>query len=259
MSVILRCDNFDIQQIAESGQCFRIENITLNTWQVMAFDRALVVVKKQNNEHEFQCSQDEFTHIWRDYFDLDADYGSITKLVRNDAYLTAAVNYGNGIRILKQDLWETIISFVISQQNNISRIKSLISKLCAPYGLHFPTAAEILHYSVEDLQCLGFGYRAQYIHQISQAVYSGDFDLLKLQNMSYQTAISYLLKLHGVGIKVANCIALFALHKTEAFPIDVWIKRIIDTHYNGKFNYLSFGQNAGIIQQYMYFYERRLL
>ena len=235
-----------------------MDNVSPDTWQVKALDHGVTIVKHADNSHEFLCSADEYNAIWYDYFDLKTDYSDFAKLAVGDEYLTAAVKYGYGIRILRQDLWEMIISFVISQQNNIPRIKSLIRKLCEPYGERFPTQYELAEHSVEYFKNLGFGYRSEYLYRIAQDISSGRFDLDKLRNMQYPDAIRYLLKLHGVGIKVANCIALFGLYKTEAFPVDVWIQRIITRHYNGAFNYKKFGQYAGIIQQYMYFYERSL-
>lgn len=258
MSQILRSNNFDIQQIAESGQCFRINCTGQNTWQVIALNRRLVIIKHSDGVHEFHCSQNEFDKVWRDYFDLNTDYTSVAKIAYGDPYLMAAIEYGRGIRILKQDLWEMIVSFVISQQNNIPRIKATINKLCAPYDDKFPTPYDIAQYSIEYLKSLGLGYRADYIYRISHDICDGAFDLQKLKMLNYQDAVLYLLKLRGVGIKVANCVALFGLYKTEAFPIDVWIQRIIDKHYNGVFDYKKFGQYAGIIQQYMYFYERNV-
>jgi N-glycosylase/DNA lyase len=189
---------------------------------------------------------------------MDRDYGKIKADIRatGDPYLTAAVNYGCGIRILRQDPWETIVTFLISQQNNMSRIRSIIAKLCRPYGYQFPTPNLLASYTKDDFVALGLGYRARYLHKIVQAVLDGKLNLSELQVMNAVDAVAFLTRFDGIGHKVANCIALFGLHKLDAFPIDVWIRRIIDEQYGGNFDETRFPGYAGIVQQYMFFYRR---
>lgn len=252
-------DSFCIQQIADSGQCFRIYQLTDNIWRVIAKGKHVDVQELKKGQHKFLCSDDDFYSTWYDYFDFGTNYGHIKDMIlsQNDPYLINAIKFGYGIRILRQDCWEALISFVISQQNNIPNIRKVIKKLCCN-SEQFPSADVLKNYSIDELRDLRMGYRAEYIHDIAQRVASGKFDLNALKNLPYSEALKKLMTLHGVGVKVANCVALFGLHHTEAFPIDVWINRIIQKRYSGRFDYSKFGNAAGIIQQYMYFYERSL-
>lgn len=257
----IQIPDFSIEQIANSGQCFRINQLDGdNLWQVVAFGKILKIQQINTNEVIFHCSEEEYLDLWKNYFDLDRDYKKIKMLILNtgDPYLIKAVKYGYGLRILKQDIWEVIVSFVISQRNNISRIKRIIENLCMPYGVKFPSPSILAKFSEKKFKTLGLGYRTKYLINIAHAVASGKFDVEYLKSLEYLEAIRYLKLLQGIGDKVANCIALFGLHKIEAFPIDVWIKRIIDRRYNGRFDLTPFFSYAGIIQQYMFFYERSL-
>lgn len=255
----LKLKDFDIEQIADSGQCFRMNRIEDDTWELFAMDRYLKVQKK-NGFHIFYCGQEEFDNFWFDYFDLQTDYSEIKKriLATNDKYLTKAVNYGNGLRILHQDLWEMIVSMVISQQNNIPRIKSCLKILCKINKGKFPTPNDFLKFPKEDLNSVKLGYRKNYLLNISEIICNGSFNLEKLKKMKYSEAMDYLKTLHGVGDKVANCIALFGMYKIEAFPIDVWIKRILNTYYHNNFSLENWNLQdiGGIVQQYMFFFER---
>jgi N-glycosylase/DNA lyase len=251
--------DFDLHQIANSGQCFRVSETSENVWEVRAFNRRLLIRQEGEKQgYVFECSSEEFNKIWFDYFDLGRDYGKIKANIRaiGDSYLTAAVDYGYGIRILRQELWETIVTFLISQQNNIPRIKNTIRKLCQPYDGRFPTPALLSQYTEDAFLALGLGYRAQYLQNIVKAVIEGNLNLQKLKTMNSFDVINFLKSFSGIGNKVANCIALFGLHKVDAFPIDVWIRRIIDEQYGGNFDKSRFSEYAGIVQQYMFFYRR---
>jgi N-glycosylase/DNA lyase len=253
----IELDDFDIEQIAQSGQCFRINKTGDNRWTIIAFSRKLNVF--QFGTHcGFDCSEDEFLEIWYDYFDLQTDYSKIKQMVKNtgDNYLINAVNFGYGVRVLRQDIWEMVVSYIISQQNNITRIKNIIERICQPFSDKFPTAIDLQNYTILDFQNLGLGYRAKFLFEMVQNVVNKKIILENLGTMPYDDLIQYLKQFNGIGDKVANCIALFGLHKTEAFPIDVWMRRIINTKYSGNFDYKQFGKFAGIIQQYMFFYER---
>ena len=257
----LELEDFDIAQIAESGQCFRMYRVTDDTWELFALNRFLKVRKKEGT-HIFYCDQKEFNDFWFNYFDLQTDYGEIKKriLATNDEYLIEAVKFGSGLRILRQDLWEVMVSFIISQQNNIPRIKNCLKKLCDINEGKFPTPDDFLNFREADLDSVKLGYRKNYLLKISEAISDGNFDLEKLRKMNYSEAMKYLKTLYGVGDKVANCIALFGMHQIEAFPIDVWIKRILETRYCNDFSLERWGLQGvgGIVQQYMFFYERRL-
>lgn len=251
-------NDFDIEQIADSGQSFMIDRVACDFWQVLAFNKKLMVKKHSQTFHELFCSEKDYREIWEKYFDFETDYGKIKAFIEtfNDPYLSNAVRFGFGIRILRQELFETIVSFIISQQNNIPRIKNLIKKLCQPNGDRFPDAETLAKYSESDLKNLGFGYRAKYIRDIAAAVQNGKLNLDSLKQMDFESAIKYLKGFNGIGDKVANCISLFGLHKTEAFPKDVWVKRIIAEKYAGFFDHTVFKNYAGIVQQYMFFYQR---
>lgn len=247
--------DLSFEQIAASGQCFRFEACD-GYWIVSAFDRVLKV-QQIENLCLFHCSESEFDDIWHDYFDLATDYSEIKRKIvaQNDPFLTEAVKFGWGLRILRQDLWETLVTFLISQRNNIPRIRKTVLALCN--GAHFPTPDELKNHSVEDFRRLGLGYRAKYLYELVQKVVNREFDLQALYDKA--TAMTHLQQLPGVGIKVASCVALFALHHLDAFPVDVWIKRAIDTHYNGSFSLQdSLKDYAGVVQQYMFFYQRSL-
>ncbi|MDR3180142.1 MAG: hypothetical protein LBT70_04585 [Holosporaceae bacterium] len=255
----IRPADFNLHQIENSGQCFRISEISANVWEVHAFNKRLLIRQEgERHDYVFECSSEEFRKIWFDYFDMGRDYGKIKSNLRaiGDPYLTAAVDYGYGIRILRQDLWETIVTFLISQQNNISRIKNTIVKLCRPYDDRFPTPDLLSKYTENDFLALGLGYRAKYLQNIVKAVRENNLNLRELKTMNSFEAINFLKSFRGIGDKVANCIALFGLHKVDAFPIDVWIKRIIDERYGGNFDKTRFSEYAGIVQQYMFFYRR---
>lgn len=253
-------EDFDIEQIANSGQCFRITKMSNSKWMIKAFGKTLYINKENMNKYIFDCTEKEYINIWHDYFDLGTDYSKYKNIIRSsgDKYLMDAINFGYGIRILRQDLWETIVSFIISQQNNITRIKRIIERLCCAFGDDFPSPALLKDYSEDDFKKLGLGYRSKYLVGLVRAVLDDSLNLDYIKTLATKDALAYLQKFHGIGEKVANCIALFSLHKTEAFPQDVWIKRIIATRYTGKFPFNKYATFAGIVQQYMFFYERSL-
>lgn len=263
--VSLISEFFDIEQIASSGQCFRIDKIDFDIWHVYALNGNVQIQKKIYNGdkiHLFYSSQEKFDKIWNPYFDLNVDYKIFQQRIykTKDEYLIAAMQFGKGIRILRQDLWEMIVSFVISQQNNIPRIKSCIKKLCDINDGQFPSAEDFLKFNSNQLHSVKLGYREHYLLKISEVIVDKKFFLEDLKRMSYVTALKHLKTLYGVGDKVANCIALFGLHHMNAFPVDVWMKKIINKHYNGNFYLDKYDLKdiGGLVQQYMFFYERSL-
>ncbi len=280
---------FNLKQIAESGQCFRMNPLPPEIlpkgadygYRIISHGRILYVWQKKM-EVFFDCDEMD-TAFWLHYFDIDTDYQAIINSISpKDSYLTAASQAGSGIRILCQDPWEMIITFVISQQKTIPKIKELVEALCSAYGqplLHdgalsaFPSPQELSRASLEDLQSLKLGYRAKYIHKLCQDAVSGTLDLDKLSNMNYEESMEYLTGFYGIGKKVANCVCLFGLHHISAFPVDTWIEKILIAQYYDKQKYRhipkaslydkiikdSFGQYggcAGIMQQYIFYYER---
>lgn len=258
--------NFSLRQICESGQCFRLNELTPDSYELVAFGKYLRL-QQQGEEISFHCNEEEFQSIWRSYFDLDGDYERMIASVREkDAYLKAAVSYGSGIRILKQDLWEMIVSFIVSQQNNIKRIRRCISLLCERYGDRcqtpegqsyyvFPTPKALAGAELCDLAQCNLGYRNKYIKKAAQSICQGEVSLEEIQSMSYRNAVEELKKLCGVGDKVAECICLFALHQLEAFPIDTHIKKVLESQYPEGFPYEAYPGYAGVMQQYIFYYD----
>ena len=181
-------------------------------------------------------------------------------------YLHACVDYGMGIRILRQDSWETLCSFIISQCNNITRIKGIVERLCELFGdeckangvsfYTFPTAERLAALEPSDLAGIRSGYRAEYIIAAARAVTNGDINLDALKTCDYREAIKTLRQIRGVGEKVANCVVLFGLYHMEAFPIDVWMKRALKEHFPADFDPTSLGAYAGLAQQYIFYYAR---
>ena len=259
--------DFDPQKIFECGQCFRwdADKTKPYIYTGVAKGRA-AQVQRRGDTICITSTKEDFETIWRDYFDLDRDYEAIRKKLSIDDFMHKATLYGAGIRILKQDPWEALCSFIISQCNNISRIKKIINTLCLEFGQEFqvgdtkhytfPTAQTLAKQTEEDLTPLRCGYRAAYILKAALAVANGEIDLEEITKQPQNTARLQLKKLHGVGDKVADCVMLFGLNKLDAFPIDVWMKRAIAQHYNSNFNPNIFTPYAGIAQQYMFNYMR---
>lgn len=266
MSVNVTIDNFSIEEICRSGQCFRMKELSDGAYEVIALGRYLKVFQ-EDNKVSFNCSEEEYKEIWTEYFDLNTDYGKIISSIDpTDEYLVNAAKKGDGIRILRQDLWEMIISFIISQRNNIKRIRKCISGLCEEFGekktapdgsvyYDFPTPEALAKADIKNINSHSVGYRDIYIKKAAEAVYYGEFDLDSLWKMDYEKAKETLLTLHGVGEKVANCICLFALHHVEAFPKDTHIIQVLDREYKNGFPFEKYEGYAGIIQQYMFFSE----
>jgi N-glycosylase/DNA lyase len=244
-----------------------------NRYSVIAYGRYLELVQIDEKQIGFTCSEEEYEEIWQDYFDMDYNYNRIVANLSkgSDDFLKSAASYGSGLRILKQEIFETLISFIISQRKNIPAIKMCIEQLCCKYGerkisyecggkeyFTFPTPEKLAAADISDLRKTGLGYRDEYIRKTSQAVVNQDIDLEGLKQVSYDEAMLKLLNLSGVGIKVANCVSLYGLHHIEAFPVDVWIARILKDVYRNEFSLEPYTGFAGIVQQYMFYYIRSL-
>ncbi len=283
--------NFDLKQIAESGQCFRMTELAPSLYQIIAGNHYVLAEQLEENLINLFCSNEEFELIWYDYFDLGYDYTALVDRLINapDVFLSNAAAYGHGIRILQQDPFEMTISFILSQNKNIPAIMKSIESLCLMFGekkevsktdlscftdqrshytideiicflpLHyyaFPTPAILAAAELGDLKKTKAGYRSEYIKRASASVAEKQLNLEALRTLPSALAISALKTLHGVGDKVANCIALFGLHHVDVFPVDVWIKRILSEHYNDSFKVELYDGYAGIVQQYMFYYIR---
>lgn len=258
--------NFSLAQIHQSGQCFRMSELEEGRYAVIAGSRYLEV-RQQGQECCFFCGEDEFRNFWRNYFDLDGDYRTyIARIDPNDKYLTAAAVFGSGVRILRQDLWEMIVTFLISQQNNIVRIRRCIQNICERYGERcvnasgeefyaFPGPEALAGLGEDDLKACNLGYRSRYVVRAARSVDGGETDLEAIARMPYQSAREELLKLFGVGEKVADCICLFALHHLQAFPVDTHIHQAMERHYRRGFPKRRYQGCQGVMQQYIFYYE----
>ncbi|WP_367925807.1 DNA-3-methyladenine glycosylase [uncultured Ruthenibacterium sp.] len=251
--VTIDIKNCNLTQIYESGQCFRWEMLAQGGFRIPHGNHEVQVIQKDHT-FQFNCSQQEFEDIWSDYFDLSTDYGAIIGRVDSkDRYLTEAVRYGEGLRILRQDVWEIIITFLLSQNSNIPRIRKNVRDLFALTDGRVPTPSQLKAMSEEDLRALGVGYRAKYL--IGAGKFFSDYQPEQLYTMSYEQAHQTLMKCPGIGPKVADCICLFGLHHVDAFPIDTHIRQILSSHYPKGFPLEQYRGCAGILQQYMFYYD----
>ena len=280
--ILENIDSFELRDIFDCGQCFRW-NEENNGSYTGVFKENVLNVKKEQNRVIFQgiCKGD-IKAIVEEYFDLNRDYEQIKEeLSKIDKNMEASIKYGKGIRILNQDLWETIISFIISANNNIPRIKGIIERLSQNYGKEinwnnkkyytFPTAEELKNVTVEDYRNLGLGFRDIRLYETTKMILDKKVDLNKMRkNLNTLEVREELLRLSGVGPKVADCILLFSdLKRLEVFPIDVWVRRVMNDLYikNPDETKVSkkqiekiakdkFGNLAGIAQQYLFYWRR---
>lgn len=283
MSFQRKIRNMDLAQISASGQCFRMwktepdfsDNVRKGLsaekrreaqYTLIARDRYLKV-SQSGEKFTFSCGEKEMKEFWNGYFDLDRDYGEvIRKIDPEDRYLKQAAEYGSGIRILRQDLWEMIITFIISQQNNIRRIRKCIETISEKYGeictapdgtvyYAFPEPEKLAASSEEELRICGLGYRSRYLVQTARMIADGSVLLKDLPEMPAGQAKQELLRLSGVGEKVADCIRLFALHDLDAFPVDTHISKVLSIRYPRGFPFMKYPGTAGILQQYIFYYD----
>lgn len=237
--------DFDLQKIAASGQAFRIAQ-TPQGWRFLAGDKLLYLQPGSGDTYTASCTPEEWQGFWHRYFDLNRNYAAI--------------------RILRQDAWEMLVTFIISQRKNIPAIQACVETLCTRYGAPllqpggnvlyaFPTAQALAAAGEQALRDCALGYRAPYVLAAAQAVAAGTLDLAALETLPDARLLEALMQQHGVGIKVANCVALFAYGRMECAPVDVWIQRVIDQHYAGQNPFPAYG-NAGILQQWMFYFAR---
>ncbi len=262
-------NNFDVGQIAASGQCFRMTGCgedAPDTYEITAGGR-FVKARTEQGCCYLDCSEEEYEEFWRSYFDLGTDYSAfINAIDPEDRYLTSSAECGKGIRILRQDPWEMVVSFLISQQNNITRIRRCIGNICRKYGeekVHkdgtvyyaFPDPEPLAVLPEDALMECNLGYRSKYVVRTARDVCEGRFDPYSVVKMTYPEAREELLKLYGVGKKVADCICLFGLHMLEAFPVDTHIRQVLEREYQEGFPFERYKGFEGVIQQYIFYYE----
>lgn len=253
--------NFDLAMTLDCGQAFRWKEDN-GVWSGVAFGKRLKISKENESIVFFDTSKEDFENIWSDYFDFSRDYGKIIDDIKSDEILKKASDFGYGIRILNQEPFETLCSFIISQNNNIPRIKGIIDRLCKKYGkkidddlYSFPDAETLSKLTVDDLSDIRMGFRAKYIIDASQKVASGEVNLSDLFSLDTDTARTELMRIKGVGPKVADCTLLFSLKHFDAFPKDVWIKRAVEVLFPQGLPECANGYK-GIVQQYIFYYSR---
>lgn len=280
--ILKKQDSFELKDIFECGQCFRWNEQNDGSYTGV-IKNAIINVKKENENIIFigKCDTD-IKQLIEYYFDLNTDYEKMKQKLSNiDEYLKISVEYGKGIRILNQDLWETIISFIISANNNIPRIKGIIERLSQKYGNEiewngqkyytFPTPEQLKDVTVEEYRKLGLGFRDIRLYETTKMILNKEVDLEKLRkNPNTQEVREELLKLSGVGPKVADCILLFSdLKRFDVFPIDVWVRRVMNDLYIKEANEAKvsktkieklaeekFGNLKGLAQQYLFYWRR---
>lgn len=284
--VIDNCKSFKVKDIFDCGQCFRWNEQPDGSYTGVVGNNVLNV-KQEKAQEGYKITitgicDGDIEEISRYYFDLDRDYEQIKeKLSKVDRYLAESIKYGEGIRILNQDLWEMIISFIVSANNNIPRIKGIIERMSQKYGnkiefreknyYTFPTIESLSTASIEDLRALGLGFRDKYIYETTKKIKNGEVSLEKMKEENDTLKIrNELLTLSGIGPKVADCILLFStLKRFDVFPIDVWVRRVMNDLYihnpdEAKVNKKEieqlakekFGELEGIAQQYLFYWKR---
>ena len=274
--VLKNVKDFNLKHIFECGQCFRWNKEDNGSYTGVVKNGVLNVFTNEKNDVtiNFELSGDSKKFI-KEYFDLDRDYSNIKNIISvNDENMTSAIKYGYGIRILQQDPWEMLISYIISAANNIPRISKTIENISKAYGKKvyfngkeyylFPRPNELSKATLSELRNLNLGFRDKYVFEATKDIVSGKIDLDCINKLPYREAKKELMKINGVGAKVADCILLFSMNKMEAFPIDTWIKKVMVNLYNTNDKLkdielcaeCKFGDYAGIAQQYLFYYMR---
>ena len=288
--------NFDVKQILECGQCFRWDKISDTNYIIVAYGRVIEVLQEGDKATIYNSNEEDFNNIWINYFDLERDYDEIKTELAKDEILRKSVDFGYGIRILNQDPFEMLISFIISARNSIPSIKKTVKKICEAWGERieykgveyytFPTPKAIKEATLEDIQGTGASFRSKYIVDTIKKVNDAievkedmalnpdkyperpeilDFDLDYIMSLNDDDCHIALQKFMGVGAKVADCIMLFSMAKHSSFPVDVWVKRAMIHFYVAPdvslnkmrvFARDKFGVLSGMAQQYLFYYAR---
>lgn len=259
----VKCLNLDLT--LDCGEAFRWQKQEDDSWSGVAYGKFLNIKDLGNKTFILKnTSLKDFNEVWKNYFDFDRDYVKICEKLKQDELISSTIDEYYGIRILNQEPFEALFSFVISQQNNIKRIKGIINKLCNSFGEEicdgwytFPSVEVLSSLSEDDFISIGAGYRAKYLKKLADDINSGEINLDKIKNMSLEDAKKELLKIYGVGIKVANCALLFGFQFVECFPLDVWMKRVMKFYPNGLPK--CFEGVEGIAQQYLFHWARNNL
>ena len=260
-------DDFDLEKTASCGQCFRARPLDDGFFRFVSGDQVIYIKELEDHRFSVSCTKEEWQDIWSHYFDLNRSYKNIYLQEREKHdYVQRAMDCGRGIRILRQDPWEMLVTFIISQRKSIPAIAKSVEALAEKYGhkiqtdreiiYSFPTPEEMADASVDDLKECSLGYRAPYIYDAIRKVTSGSLNLDKIADYSDEELFQELQTVNGVGKKVANCICLFGYGRMARVPVDVWIARAVDEDCCGEDPFRLFEGNAGIIQQYVFYYKK---
>jgi len=262
--VISGINHFNLAQILDCGQAFRWVSAGDGKFSGIAHGRRLDVELSGDILTLKNVTLPEFESIWKDYFDLGRDYSALRNMFDSCPVMSKALAFSPGLRLMRQNTWEILISFILSQNSNIPRIKQMIALLCQHFGqalpnstgeFAFPTPEALASIKESDLAPIKTGYRAPYIIDAAKRVAGGMLDLDALSTQPTETVRTALLSVHGVGPKVADCVLLFGFGRLECFPLDVWMKRVMATLYPGGLP-AELKQYAGIAQQFLFHYAR---
>ena len=260
-------DDFSLEKIAISGQCFRVKRFENGVYRFIKSGHVLYIKKIGEGAYEISCGMEEWRAIWEEYFDLGRDYGGLRNRAEGKSeYVRLALNCGQGLRVLRQDPWEMLITFIISQRKSIPAISKSVEALARRYGrpvktdyetvYTFPGPKELSCATEEELSACGLGYRVSYVQDAVRQAVSGLIDLEGMAQLEDEQLFDVLLGIRGVGRKVANCVCLFGYGRMSRVPVDVWISRVIEEECQGKDPFPLFGAEAGIIQQFVFYYKR---
>lgn len=279
MVILEGVSDFDPKHIFECGQCFRWRAEEDGSYTGVAKGKVVNVSRENDTIYIKNSNLEDFNNIWKNYFDLETNYAEIKNILKNmDDHLAKATEFGWGIRLLKQDPWEMIISFIISSNNRIPMIQRAIGNLSKKYGTYigeyngieyydFPTPEQLNKATIEDIRACSTGFRDKYIKSTTEAVITDNDDVYNYSNLSTDECRKELMKFNGIGPKVCDCIALFGMQKYDTFPVDVWVKRVMQEFYVDDDMSLpkmrtyaidKFGDLSGFAQQYLFYYAREL-
>lgn len=277
MVVVENICDFNIDQIFDSGQGFRWKKQADNSYTCVIKGKIINIFQIKDTLYLKNTNMNDFQNIWYKYFALDIDYFAIKdKILKIDDNLKAIVEFGSGLRILDHDEWEMLITFILSTNNSIQMVTKVIDTLCEKYGDYigeyegenyyaFPTPQKLASLSLDELRECKTGFRDKYIKSVSEIVSNNQLDLYELSSMDTNDCINKLKSLSGVGMKVADCIAMFSMRKYNVFPVDIWMKRVMTEFYLDtdmsipkirNFAIDKFGDLSSYVQQYLFYYAR---
>ena len=273
MAIVKVHDDLDLKKIADSGQCFRAKEVETGLFRFITGKKVLYIRQVEEFDFDVICHEGDWEHFWMNYFDLDTSYWAIRRDIFQYSeitpfadYLKAATEFGKGIRILRQEPFETLISFIISQRKTTPAIKNSVELICEGFGeiIHspyedlraFPTPEKLSAASTLGLSNCALGYRGAYVRDAIEKVRTHIVDLEDMVYSKDEDLLIELREIKGVGEKIANCVALYAYHRLNLSPVDVWIKRAIDEDFRGRNIFAEFGTYAGVLQQYIFYYKR---